>query len=704
MTNPHSPPDADTSNAASPGDKKPRNPRKAPRRASAPAGAPASSPNVATALLTVGADGMVVPSPGTPHSADDAGQSPAADTAPSAVTNEAEAEVVPVLDGGADEDAVGDEAGAVDGGAGEGAEGDAASDESPASDPAEADEADDSPATTQPQADEPDVATTVEADQAPGDVRAVVTESRPAEPEPISTDSVNAAWTNDDAKAAESPVDASATNDADAEYKDQDSEPAAESGSDSTPEDDEESSTADGADNAETKSGEDSNEPATDSVPDKAQDAAPLSRRERRLAEQKAGPGVEPSEEKKNNAETKESGLVAAPAATDIPDTAQPSVTAEAAKPVRKRKRIAAMFKGLLALLVIAVVVAATGTVLAGQEDAVVGPSNTEVNRQAAWERTTTLLEQATKLGKSAPTPKLQEALGKTTADLAAQAIALGDGLPPHTAVAAATEPATATVESLALDLKASGTELLDHAATADQAMGRVFAAAGASQLLQGLQLGSAMGSVPAASEHSAARINFPLPTGPQCSSTLEPRPGITVDSALLAAAHGEQRAVYAYQVATTRIAEPQFRKASEMLQRHQQKLDLLNAELTVRCLPLAVSVAGFALDPSFTKTPAPALAGLEAELGAIYSELAALSTPAVTEESAGSKPSTSARPTASAAASGSAVEKPQPDTSAVQAANNGLLREMSVAWLLDSSAAQLYWGGTVGALAGMKP
>lgn len=870
MTTPLSPPDADTSDAASPGAEKPRNPRKAPRRASAPAGAPASSPNVAPALLPLGPDGMVVPSPTTPLATDDAGHSPAADAAPSAVASEADAADGTVLDDGADKagatdeasaavddtvvngalDSEDDDASAVDddtaegsdienvavegssdadaegdevGSSDEDAEGDAissepasgdaavaggadaseaASNESPAGDPAEADEepdAADSLAATQPRAEEPDVVTTVEADEAQGDVRAVATEGSQAEPEPkpISPDAADATAPQDDSKATEaagekaetadtaestapaavhsdagsetvsdiagsapantaSKVDdaAAATEgsaealstradtdkealesdapgtpdasdatadaddvelppvseldadaDADADNKDQDSAPAAESGSDSSPGDDEEPAFTDGPEIVDEKSGDASNEATTDAAPEEAQEAAPLSRRERRLAEQKAGPGVEHPEKSESDAEAKESNPSAATAAADRPDAAEPSATADMAKPAKKRKSISAMIKGLLVLLVIAVVVAATGTVLAGQKDDVVGPSNTEVNRQAAWERTTALLAQATELGKSASTPKLQEALGKTTADLAAQVIALGDGLPPNTAVASATAPATAaTVAGLVLDLKASGSELLNSAATADQAMGRVFAAAGTSQLLQGLQLGSAIGSAPGASELSAARVDFPSSSGPQCSSTLEPRPGITVDSALLAAAHGEQKAVYAYQVATTRFAEPQFGKASEMLQRHQEKLDLLNAELTVRCLPLAVPVAGFALDPAFTSTPAPALAGLEAELGIIYADLAALSTPAADEESANAESPASAHPAAPAAASDSAVEKPLPQSSAVQSANNGLLREMSVAWLLDSSAAQLYWGGTVGALAGMKP
>ncbi|ALO67591.1 hypothetical protein AS189_15205 [Arthrobacter alpinus] len=157
--------------------------------------------------------------------------------------------------------------------------------------------------------------------------------------------------------------------------------------------------------------------------------------------------------------------------------------------------------------------------------------------------------------------------------------------------------------------------------------MGRVFASVGTSQLLQAEQLGSALGAAVPASAFLPAKVSFAVPTGPQCSSTLEPRPGVTVDSALTAAALAEQKAVYAYQVATTRFTEPQFSKSKALLTRHQEKLEVLNEELRLRCLPPAAPVAGFALDSSFTKLPKQALSTLELELGAIYADLAAVST-----------------------------------------------------------------------------
>ncbi|MDD0857393.1 hypothetical protein NHF46_05595 [Arthrobacter alpinus] len=54
----------------------------------------------------------------------------------------------------------------------------------------------------------------------------------------------------------------------------------------------------------------------------------------------------------------------------------------------------------------------------------------------------------------------------------------------------------------------------------------------------------------------------------------------------MTAAALAEQKAVYAYQVATTRFTEPQFSKSKALLTRHQEKLEVLNEELRLRCLP----------------------------------------------------------------------------------------------------------------------
>ncbi|MHA7270006.1 DUF4439 domain-containing protein [Arthrobacter sp. HLT1-20] len=410
--------------------------------------------------------------------------------------------------------------------------------------------------------------------------------------------------------------------------------------------------------------------------------AAPLSRRERRLAEQGPVSGV---------AIASPAAATAAQALTGAPATeANGGATETSTKHqnVPARGRFASFTRGLFFLLVISLVVVGMGTVLAGHDEAAVGPSQTEANRQRAWEQTTQLLAQASHLTGSAGTPKAQELLNQAAKDLAVQAAALGNGLPASIPATPAPTQAPPTLAQFALALHTHGEELLGNAMVADYAMGRVFAAVGTSQLLQGQNLITVAGTTAQPSKFLPARIDFPAAVGPTCKSTLEPRPGATIDAALRAAALGEQKAVYAYQVATTRFAEPQFGSSSTLLARHERKLQILNEELALRCLPLATPVAGFAVDASFTVAPARALARLEGELGAIYGDLAALSpagNPAEATPSAGT--------TTTQAAATAAAQVPSGTSN---------LREVSVAWLLDSAQAQQFWGGAVGALPGL--
>ena len=409
-----------------------------------------------------------------------------------------------------------------------------------------------------------------------------------------------------------------------------------------------------------------------------------LSRRERRLAEQNLTPGLELGP---TAPEMAAADFIA------VESTALESTPGQAAGRTspKKRSRLTSFARGLLYMLVISALVVGLGTVLSGKEEAAVGPSQTELHRQIAWEKTITLVAQTTALARSSGDVQVQEILHQTTKELQAQAEALDDGLPPNTA-APTPEGATlkpVTVRELILGLTSNGDELLGNALSADHSLGRVFAAVGTSQLLQGRSLSTAVGSTAPASRFLPAQVNFPAPVGPRCNSTLEPRPGVTVDSALRAAALGEQKAVYAYQVATTRLVEPQFSMSAQLLARHQRKLEVLNNELQVRCLPLATPVAGFALDASFTATPGQALTKVEAELAVIYADLAALSTAPAQDST--NTPSVSG---AAMAPAGSATSQ--------QPANITSLRKISVTWLLDSSASQAFWGGTVGALAGM--
>lgn len=384
---------------------------------------------------------------------------------------------------------------------------------------------------------------------------------------------------------------------------------------------------------------------------------------------------------------------------------------AVAARP--NRSRPVAFLRGLFFLAIISALVVGMGTVLSGQENGTVGPSQTELHRQEAWETTTQLQAQAAALSSTAAA-SVQQQLQRIANDLAVQALALSDGLPPDTATQTATTTdstasATPTVTGLLQGLSTNSEALLEHALTAEHAMGGVFAAAGTSQLIQAQELALSVGTAPTTSQFLPALVAFPAPVGPECSSTLEPRPGATIDAALRAAALGEQKAVYAYQVSTTRLSEPQFSESAELLERHQDKLAVLDLELEVRCLPPAAPVAGFDLDPAFTAHPQTALAALEGELAGIYADLAALS-PARSEKSAAlagaARPSVSASSVSASLTDPAKAARTKPATNVgapnAPVAASGTLRELSVMWLLDSSQTQEFWGGTVGALAGM--
>ncbi|MGN5733888.1 DUF4439 domain-containing protein [Arthrobacter psychrochitiniphilus] len=422
-----------------------------------------------------------------------------------------------------------------------------------------------------------------------------------------------------------------------------------------------------------------------------AQTSPMLSRRERRLAEQQAENGASSASPAVSTDEV--SGTEpAATVATATNGTAVPHNPAERggnasthkSKPRPKRNRFVALVRGLCFLIVISALVVSLGTVLSGPDVGADEYSHTQEQRQAAWETTTTLQIGALGLVEVTSTPQLRTILSNTAQQLGIQAAALSDGLPTETATPTPTAASLPTVTQLREELTANAESLLASALTAEGSMGRVFASVGTGQLLQARELGSATAATMSASGLLPAKVDFPVPSGPQCATILEPRPGTTIDAALSAAALGEQKAIYAYQVASTRFAEPQFSKSTALLDRHQQKLNVLNEELRLRCLPPAAPVAGYALNASFTSMPKPALSTLEAELSALYADLSAFSA------------ANPAYATASPGAAGSPDATQQPP-------KGSNLRELSVLWLLDSTEAQISWGGTLDALPGIE-
>jgi hypothetical protein len=202
--------------------------------------------------------------------------------------------------------------------------------------------------------------------------------------------------------------------------------------------------------------------------------------------------------------------------------------------------------------------------------------------------------------------------------------------------------------------LTQSSTASLASAATADGAMARLLAAVGTGQLMQARALAGAAGlpvpespvSDSAVSDPTGAAAGTPMTgaataataTGtataaaaatapPSCSAPRTAAPGLTADQALTAVVSAEQKAVYAYQVSATRLTDPASSQAVAVLSTHEDRLAALRDMLRRQCLALPKLEAGYALAAAFTRQPAPALAGLEDQLGLLYGDLIALST-----------------------------------------------------------------------------
>ncbi|WP_288024444.1 DUF4439 domain-containing protein [Arthrobacter sp.] len=414
--------------------------------------------------------------------------------------------------------------------------------------------------------------------------------------------------------------------------------------------------------------------PGTRPVPGPEAGSGPLTRRARRLAEDDS------------------------PAAAVVPGIAVESRSAalepSASPPVpRRRGRVRARLRGLLFLLLIGAIVLVLGTVVPAT-DADAGASATEVNREAARARTAVLLAQARTARDAEKDPAARALLAQGSGDLAVQLAALGGAGDEAAAGEAATAPVTKgiTTAGFAQALGGSAATLLADALTADAALGRTFAAAGTNRLLLASALDNRLGRAAPASTYLPAAVQ-PVPAAPAtCKSTREPQGGANVDTALSAASRAEQKAVYAYQVAGSRLAEPGLSRAVELAAVHENNLELLNDGLARRCLPTVAAVPGFALSRDFTEAPAAALAKLEGELALVYGDLAALSAPASALPAA--------VPATNAAAS-NAAPKPAAKPAAA-AARVTELRELAVAGMVESASLQREWGGGLDVLPGI--
>ncbi|MEZ2391096.1 ferritin-like domain-containing protein [bacterium RCC_150] len=313
-------------------------------------------------------------------------------------------------------------------------------------------------------------------------------------------------------------------------------------------------------------------------------------------------------------------------------------------------------------MALLAVIVLGIGTVLvprdAGKPPAV---PFTESARIDALEKTEWLLESASALGMPGPAGGSPVSTAATVTMLTTQARALLSPDTPATATpspkrtgpgagnssagsSSAGSPATsqerATPAAFVSALTASAGRRLADAEKADGGMARLLAAVGTAQLLESIRLAAALG-LPAPAEPAATQATPDSTSTPNCPSfppapttpapaTPAPTPPQSsradLAGALSAVVSSEQEAVYAYQVAVTKLDPKASEAASAALGRHQMLLQDAEEQGRLHCVATPPREAGYRLPASFVAKPAAALGTLEADSLTAYAELVALS------------------------------------------------------------------------------
>jgi hypothetical protein len=178
-----------------------------------------------------------------------------------------------------------------------------------------------------------------------------------------------------------------------------------------------------------------------------------------------------------------------------------------------------------------------------------------------------------------------------------------------------------------------SASRRLADAASADGGMARLLAAVGTAQLLESSRLAAAWGlPVPEAPAWAGTAPAPPAscPASPG-TSTSAPTSGTApakadLPGALAAVVSSEQEAIYAYQVALTRLDAKASATAGTWLARHQELLRAAEAQGRLHCIATPPREAGYRLPATFAAKPGLALGSLESSSLTAYADLVALS------------------------------------------------------------------------------
>ncbi|MFB9713201.1 ferritin-like domain-containing protein [Arthrobacter methylotrophus] len=300
-----------------------------------------------------------------------------------------------------------------------------------------------------------------------------------------------------------------------------------------------------------------------------------------------------------------------------------------------------ALLVALLAVLVVGV-----GTVLvprdAGKPQAVPFSDTARAEALSASETllgSALLLEGTTPGGATAGETSAGNDVADTVMLLTSQAEAL---LPPSSS-STSSAPSTAspspaskqdrptTRATLVSSLSSSAFRRLADAANADGGLARLLAAVGTSQLLESSRLATAWGlPVPETTVVTTTAPTAPTscPALPGASATASPPDSTRADlaGALAAVVSSEQEAIYAYQVALTKLDTKESATAATWLDRHQELLRGAEAQGRLHCIATPPREAGYRLPDSFAAKPGAALGSMEASSLTAYADLVALS------------------------------------------------------------------------------
>ena len=180
--------------------------------------------------------------------------------------------------------------------------------------------------------------------------------------------------------------------------------------------------------------------------------------------------------------------------------------------------------------------------------------------------------------------------------------------------------------------LASSASRRLADAANADGGMARLLAAVGTAQLLESSRLAATWGLPVPATPTGASTAPTPPPSciASPATSTAPTRgtapTKADLPAALAAVVSSEQEAIYAYQVALTKLDAKASATAATWLGRHQELLRGAEAQGRLHCIATPPREAGYRLPATFAAKPGLALGSMEASSLTAYADLVALS------------------------------------------------------------------------------